>query len=1529
MKKIGVVVGAASALLAFSAWAGATSDLLKTRAAKGTPVEPGVWHAGLEETRAWAVKEGRPLIAVWSNGESCSHCVSFENNVNSPVFREWMKTSGIVFMFAYSGDPGKDGSSNSDKGQSASTGEWCRDSKLTTFPFVRFYWVDKKGKVLVDKAVIGDKLTKNKGYLAVEKNDPENFIFPGDKGTYNQGGRYGIYYITNGVDGVLRDWTDKPAYQGGAFVTTNTVNACLQALSTTTSLLVPMTREGGDACSQKLRVKGKETKELTVTWKAGQTEQLFSIGSFGATYYQSGANVTLELLDDEGAVQDTTIVACLAAEPANSSTNPYWLKEKTATTLGFGEWTMDLNVLTNKVIAFNKANKGVKRAYSMVLIGGSRWCPDCVAADAYLFDRKEFTDWAKANNVALGVVDVPNYNSVEKGPSLLSYEPSVTSDRFVTRNNSQPADEKLRVMSGAGYLSRKGVAANDAAAVIERNRFLVGTSTAAGGWKNPGAAYAAKKRTGVPQLLVLRDDGTVAARFNTFSNFGPQAWNAAYLTRLSELLAQVDAAEEENNDYANSTKSKVSTRGTVESSLAHADIADYYRIPADAKGQLLGFQLEGASAAVVDFAVVEVNGTTETAVVQTNAAISAGALLTVSIPSVNCYVKLSLPSDGYGNPKGLFACTSGKSTVAAYRLLSNIVLEPQEAEHTWTVPDSNMSVMISARKGVTYRMEGLDLQDTATRLAFVSVDEQQRLYECRADTGIVGIRLSAKKFVYQIWKTGEVGFTQRRATVSEKSGSYAFVVKRVGGAAGIAAATISLDASRSTKQAGIWDSAAWFAEYEGKELTWAEGETAREYSFRIKLIDNDFADDAQQLVFKLTKSGGYAPVGGDSLSEELVVTITNDDKPTPGKIGVTGCDAGFAKNMSVVAKGGSTLEFEVMRYGGADGSAAVKMIGTRCELSDTSFAWAARESGEAFKKTLSVKLPAYSAQNKTAAVKLASASGAKVDSLKRTVSITIVPENAPEFSRAAGETGVYRYVTLPADLGVEVIGDGSLSVKKYSGSLPAGVAWKFDKASKRLVFSGAPSKVGTFVAAFRAYRGSVAGGVYQITFNVSDPTAPSPDPTVPYNPNVAVSRTISDIRDIDDRGGDGSSLYGLMTLTINRSGKLSAKNRTIEGTYSFASKGWSEVADDGTLVAKLVCVSKSSPSYGEASLTVTVPADDQPIKIESAMGFAEIPLTWSQVGANPADWAGYYTVNLHDIEAVKPIEGEPVEALCSGDGYMTLKMTSSLAKKQGKMTYAALLPNGKGVSGTAAISPSMTGSVCTHAFMPMLVTSSADDLTAVLQIVRKAGEIRKQDRCSVHSYLQPYWHHRESGHDEVSYETLFNAYGTIYDGNDADDFIACCEEKFKTTRLVFFVDTEGLWSEQGGSAAVWRTNDVSITVSKDKSEHPTIVLDNPKNAAGLSFTFARDTGLVNGSFKVLFEDGKKRTLTYKGVVLPGFGTAACSECGLLNSDSLKAPFIGGSAWFGDSFSYEDVRGRVRSKSVKRGCAVSVGLELGK
>ncbi len=138
-------------LLACAAvYAGETSKLLKTRLSSGSAAKAGVWLSNFSKAKNYAVDNGRPLIAVWSNGDSCGHCVTFESACNSSYFRKWMASSGMVFYFTHSGE--------SQGAVGGSIFHWCRKNKNTSYPFVRIYWPDGK----VDIATVGDTVDGKK-----------------------------------------------------------------------------------------------------------------------------------------------------------------------------------------------------------------------------------------------------------------------------------------------------------------------------------------------------------------------------------------------------------------------------------------------------------------------------------------------------------------------------------------------------------------------------------------------------------------------------------------------------------------------------------------------------------------------------------------------------------------------------------------------------------------------------------------------------------------------------------------------------------------------------------------------------------------------------------------------------------------------------------------------------------------------------------------------------------------------------------------------------------------------------------------------------------------------------------------------------------------------------------------------------------------------------------------------------------------------------------------------------------------------
>ena len=121
--------------------ASTTETFLKSRV--NTPTV-NKWSSGFTTVQKYAEKNNLPLIGCWSNGDACGNCINFEKTLMTSEFLNWQKTSGCVFWFGCSSDKTTD-----DKLQGTGS-KWCKNSKLTNYPFVRVYW--KKGKVDVSKS---------------------------------------------------------------------------------------------------------------------------------------------------------------------------------------------------------------------------------------------------------------------------------------------------------------------------------------------------------------------------------------------------------------------------------------------------------------------------------------------------------------------------------------------------------------------------------------------------------------------------------------------------------------------------------------------------------------------------------------------------------------------------------------------------------------------------------------------------------------------------------------------------------------------------------------------------------------------------------------------------------------------------------------------------------------------------------------------------------------------------------------------------------------------------------------------------------------------------------------------------------------------------------------------------------------------------------------------------------------------------------------------------------------------------------
>ena len=130
-----------------------TANFLKLRSTDKPP-KIDEWNINYDDALALAKKEGKFIVANWSNGDLCGNCTNTETCMMDPVFTDWMAQQDAYFVFQYSGDP--------DKGQEVH--DWCyKGTGLRAYPGYRVTLYDKTtGEMVVDECVDGNKLRKNK-----------------------------------------------------------------------------------------------------------------------------------------------------------------------------------------------------------------------------------------------------------------------------------------------------------------------------------------------------------------------------------------------------------------------------------------------------------------------------------------------------------------------------------------------------------------------------------------------------------------------------------------------------------------------------------------------------------------------------------------------------------------------------------------------------------------------------------------------------------------------------------------------------------------------------------------------------------------------------------------------------------------------------------------------------------------------------------------------------------------------------------------------------------------------------------------------------------------------------------------------------------------------------------------------------------------------------------------------------------------------------------------------------------------------
>lgn len=640
----------------------------------------GPGEQALENAKALAEAEHVPLVVVWSE-EQCPHCNSLITQMNAAKddVAAFLSTNRAVFTF-FKADTLDDGVPSPSYTPKVVYDAY-RFATVTCkggvpFPIFGFYYKKADGSVVTGGTPYGVETDR----------------------AWSDFKRLYLKWLED--KGVHLD------YLGGEFAASGTAYDRYEAEAATEWVDVELVRDEADAVGGAPNLLVASWPDGTAStnaheWAKGETSAVIRM-EIPEGKFSLGECAVLSLYGNGGAAHSTNAIYFVDKE--NSNDNPLWIGERTAESLSFGEWTMDLDAATNKVAAFDGA------AYTLVSVQGSQWCPDCGNADRNFMDiedgegRNRLRVWAASNNVALVAIDIPNYNGPTvtdcATPSLLSrdaYAVAIARAREWPVSGADPALTNKMLRSGRAYLSRKMVSAADSEAARVRNHFLVSTNTPFGGYHRPEDTN--KNRTGVPIFVLLRKDGSVAARMTRFAAVSPMAagrekWDD-YIRRFDEMLeiASADAAEIENNDWT-TTAETLASGVPVEASVSHCDTADWYELVGVRARSVVRLRLSGVSDSVVTLSIAVAKGDRFTTVASAKGPIDGLDVMAELPMGTRWFAGVTCANTADGFDVGLES-----STVAGYSLSAEI-FPPEQGPGKIAFGSDNMRALEFSGTGV-------------------------------------------------------------------------------------------------------------------------------------------------------------------------------------------------------------------------------------------------------------------------------------------------------------------------------------------------------------------------------------------------------------------------------------------------------------------------------------------------------------------------------------------------------------------------------------------------------------------------------------------------------------------------------------------------------------------------------------------------------------------------------------------------------------------------------------------------------------
>ena len=1046
-------------------------------------VEFGVYNSHFDMMKAYAESNNIPLFVFWGN-YGCGVCKGVEGRIGGTgkgSFVEWLADKGVLAVFVISGE-----TAVKDLGMVSAEVKRGKAFARTggAFPFIGCYW-PKEG--VAAKKYPYERLGGSQSRASIEKMVLKVIA-----------GYEPVPKNTIGSLGATDTEYDRYEVEAGA--------AC--------SLPVTVVRESRAAKYKEntngfVKVEGAKADPVKVAWEPGETKQEVFLELPALT---AGTTLTLKVTDASGNELATNHVYCVETEP--SASNPLWRGERTAgdaksaMPLQFGEWTADLDCAKKTV------ESASGDAYTLVAIVGSLWCPDCYKTDKFFLDDPKFAAWATdEKQVALVSIDVPPLSVNDDGSKVMA--PTLLSRELGTGYFDKDGKDGSFQKSGTAYLSRKGV-----------------DDTAAAEWLSSNILWASSNdyfhrpedkndnRTGVPILVLLRKDGTVAARLTRFAAKSPTDSTLVdqYLQRLDEMIAIAGGAGDhaDKNEIANNCAGKgavslaLGVEGEGEGEISQTDPIDTFRIAAanatvevEVKGtddakvvvQLWTIDSDGKPVSLGEEARKEGNLKDGLTVSYDNEA-SGDCFVTVS--NVQNYDKDETeifggkPKNTYFEPvgdyfdgsKSFFYVGKDGPTFAAFTVKATAGnYQPSEIRSTGAAAVGETKVTVNLKQGDSYRFTGLDTAACASVLDETATDGDY-IY-CKAKVGgeqTLTLAQAGGEFLFQLWHPGQVGFVEEKnpKTVKE-SDKQSNIVVRIDRPAdkGLSGkVTLRVDLNEDESDFYVYNDKGEKVEPRfvwpegGHTFTWKEGET---YSTNVtitilrdgKIYQGDGKVVLDAWIPQKGEAGFETEAGeehnGDTTVKYEKYTLTVKDAESAKKSTAlfSAVTPFFSKSGTVYQKEGETNTLTVSRETNLIGGFELNVAAKYCTIDASWLGWDSYKGEDKYVKVWGVPV------GKTAEVTLSVSSGqVSVPSNGKKVKVVGIAKDAPEF--AEGNEAVkaftfYRYVDVmtcdpTVKVNPEFIKKGDkVSFTKLSGTLPAGLKVSWNEVESRMEFSGVPT----------------------------------------------------------------------------------------------------------------------------------------------------------------------------------------------------------------------------------------------------------------------------------------------------------------------------------------------------------------------------------------------------------------------------------------------------------------------------------------